>query len=597
MKKIYLFICLVTTVFASCKKVLDTKPQGLITDPVFWTAAENLKLFSNNFYTSLYTPDANADNQSDNSVTSSPHSWLFSTATVPSSGGGWDWGNIRNANYFLSHYQTATGEKAEINQYVGEIRFFRANEYFNKVKSFGDVPWINKDLSVGDSAYLYKPRDPQKLVVDSIISDLNFAIANTQLPEKLEVGRIHKYAAMQLLARVSLYQATYMKYRNMPGWEPYMTLAANTAKAIMTSGKYDIVRPAQSIYYKKGDLIDAKTNTIATRDYPLYYKELFIQEDLTGNKECVLPKIYKPGLLLHGLSRDVNENGVGVSKDLIEDFLCVDGLPIAKSPLYRGDDSIRLEITNRDPRLRNMINNRFMPFYLNGTTPVSLYYAVVDNNNKTGYMSHKYRTPIPAQNEANQATYDRFIYRYAEVLLIYAEAIAELGTITQADLDMSINKLRARLDEADFQMGRLTLNPPSDPNAITITGKPRYGYTISPLLYEIRRERRIEMAFEGFRWDDIVRWAAGKLIENPKTIYGIVVNNDVKSQYNDYIGKDVFSGISTVSIQDWDGSKQLVNPYPTTPLRVWNDKLYRNPIPRDQLTLSKGNLQQNPGWQ
>jgi hypothetical protein len=602
MKKIYILFCLAVTVLASCKKVLDTEPEGVITDANFWTTSDNLKLYVNNFYPNLYVPDQNADNQSDNCVTNSPNAWLYGFATIPNSGGGWatvDWTNIRNANYFLSHYHTVTGDAAEINHYVGEIRFFRANEYFAKVRTFGDVPWINQDLVTSDTSYLYRPRDPQKLIIDSVISDLNFAIANLKESENLELGRVHKYAAMQLLARVALYQGTYMKYRGMQGWEPYITLAASTAWQIMASGKYEIVKPVQTYYFRKDDLIDATTNTKAAKDYPLYYREEFIQEDLTRNKECILPRVYQLGLLAHYMSRSVYENGVGVSKDLIEDFLCADGLPITKSPLYMGDDSIILEMSNRDPRLRNMVANRFLPYYLSGTTPLAQYLILINKNNLTGYMAAKFRSPIPEQNIANQTTYDRFVFRYAEVLLIYAEAKAELGTITQTDLDNTINVLRARLDESGLPggvMGRLTLNPVADPNAVTITGQQRYGYALSPLLYEIRRERRIELAFEGFRWDDIVRWKAGKLVENPKTVYGMAVNNDVRSQYNSYFGFNVFQGMSMVTIQDWDGTKQLINPYPGTALRSWNDKLYHSPVPLEQINLSKGILKQSPGW-
>lgn len=602
MKKIYILFCFAVTVLASCKKVLDTEPEGVVTDDNFWTSSDNLELYANNFYTSLYVADQNADDQSDNCVTSSPNTWLYGTATIPNSGGGWstsDWANIRNTNYFLTHYQTVVGDAAEINQYVGEIRFFRANEYFNKVRTFGDVPWINKDLNTSDTSYLYKARDPQQLVIDSVIEDLNFAVDNLKEPEDVELGRLHKYAAMQLLARVALYQATYMKYRSMQGWETYMNLAANTAQQIMATGKYEIVKPQQTYYLRKDDLIDENTNTKATKDYPLYYREEFIQEDLTKSKEGVLAKIYQSGLLTHGLSRSVYESGVGVSKDLIEDFLCADGLPISGSSLYKGDDSIILEMSNRDPRFRNMIANRFLPYYLDGTTPLVQYHVLINKNNLTGYMAAKFRTPVPAQNEANQSTYDRFVFRYAEVLLIYAEAKAELGTITQSDLDNTINVLRARLDEDDLPggiMGRLTLNPAADANAVTITGQQRYGYAISNLLYEIRRERRIELAFEGFRWDDIVRWKAGKLVENPKTVYGMTVNNDVQTQYNSYFGYNVFQGMSTVTIQDWDGTKQLIDPYPGTALRVWNDKLYRSPVPLEQINLSGGILTQTTGW-
>jgi hypothetical protein len=602
MKNIYMLFAAAIVILSSCKKILDTEPKGVVTDANFWTTTDNLKLYANNFYTSLDSTDQNADNQSDNCVTNSPNPWLYGLSTVPNTGGGWDanaWSKIRNCNYFLTHYQTATGSEADINQYLGEIRFFRANEYFKKVRLFGDVPWINKNLNIDDDSYLYKARDPQKLVIDSVISDLKFAIAKLNVPGNLELGRLHKYAAMQLLARVALYQATYMKYRNISDWEPYMTLAATTAKEIMSTGEYQIVRPTQTYYFKKNDLIDAKTNAKADRDYPLYYREEFIQEDLTKNKECVLPRIYQQGLLYHNVSRSVYESGVGVSKDFIEDFLCVDGKPIRATSQYTGDDSFVAEMTNRDPRFRNMIANRYLPYYLSGTFPLAQYYILVNKNNLTGYFAAKFRTPIPAENENSQATYDKFVFRYAEVLLIYAEAMAELGTISQGDLDMTINQLRARLDEPDLPggiMGRLTLNPVADPNAVTITGQPRYGYTVSPLLYEIRRERRIELAFEGFRWDDIVRWKAGKILENPKTVYGMQVNSNVQSEYNDFFGYNVFQGIGLINITDWDKTKQLINPYPGTAARVWNDKLYRSPIPLDQINLSKGALKQSPGW-
>ena len=586
----------------SCKKFLDRKPQDAITDLSYWQTTDELKLFCNNFYPILATPDQFADNQSDNMVPSTPNSWLYNQARVPGSGGGWssgDWANIRNANYFLSHYGKVVGDPAEINQYVGEIRFFRAYDYFNKVKSFGDVPWLNKDLNTNDTSYLYKPKDPRKLVVDSIIADLTFAAANLKTSDKLEKGRLHKYAALQMLARVALYEGTYMKYRNISGWETYLNTAATAAKKIIDEGGYDIVKPNAQYYFKAGDLVNAKTNTYATKDYPLYYREQFIQEDLTINKECVLPKIYALNTLTHGLSRSVNEANTGVSKDLIEDFLCVDGLPIRLSPLYKGDDSVIVEMANRDPRFRNMIDNRFLPNYLNGTMPISNYLTPPHTSaTTTGYLAYKFRSPIPAQNEANQTTYDKYIFRYAEVLLIYAEAKAELGTITQGDLDITINKLRARLDEPSLpngMMARLTLNPPADPAATTITGQPRYGYTVSPLIYEIRRERRIELAFEGFRWDDIVRWKAGKLIENPKTVYGIVASANVRSQYNSYFGSDMFAGTNIVTITDWDKPKQVLSPY-TIPMRVWDDKLYLRPIPTDQLTLSRGALVQSPGW-
>ncbi|MBZ4192149.1 RagB/SusD family nutrient uptake outer membrane protein [Niabella beijingensis] len=597
-----LYIAALLLLGSSCKKVLDRMPQDAITDLNFWSSIDNLKLYCNNFYSALYVPNIDADERSDNCVKNTPNTWLYGDVVVPASGGGWDnsdWSNIRNANYFLLRYREVVDDPVKINQYVGEIRFFRAYEYFNKVKTFGDVPWINQDLNVNDTTFLYKQRTPRQTVIDSVIEDLNFAVNNLPEPNNAELGRLHKYAALQLLARVNLYQGTWMKYRSIAGWEAYLNKAVNAARQMMQSNRYEIVRPAALYYFKTGDLVDAKTNTHAAKDYPLYYREQFITEDLTGNKECVLPKIYLVNVLTSGLSRTSGESGTGISKDLIEDFLCDDGLPVRLSPRYKGDDSTTLEFQNRDPRLRNMIDNRFLPTFLNNTSPTSNYFTTVNSGSPTGYLSMKFRSPIPQQNEANQTTYDMFVFRYAEVLLIYAEALAELGTITQADLDKSVNLLRARLDEPSLpngKMARLLINPPADPAATTIAGRARYGYAVSPLIYEIRRERRIELAFEGFRWDDIVRWNAGKLIENPKTVYGIVASTAVQNMYNSYFNSNVFLGVNTTTFADWDGKqKKVVAPY-TRAMRTWNDKLYLSPIPTDQITLGQGSLTQNPGW-
>lgn len=590
---LFLGISILVFSVSSCTEILDKEPQDAFSDINFWKTTDQLKLFANNFYPDLVANGTDKDGQSDNILTA--NAWLDNETVVPQSGGGWsngDWQIIRRANYFLNRYQTVVGESSEINQYVAEIKFFRAYDYFNKVKRFGDVPWIDKDLNVNDETYLYKPRTPRKEVIDNILADLQFGAENLKPASQLELGRLHKFAALQMIVRVALYEGTYMKYRNISGWETYLNLAVVTSKKIMDEGGYDIVKPTAQYYIRNGNLVDAKTNTIANKDYPLYYREQFIQEDLSSNKEAVLAKIFVSPTLMHGISRSA---GVNVNKDFIEDFLCIDGLPIQLSPLYKGDDSVTVEIQNRDPRYRNTIDNRYLPYFLTGTSIVTNYFTLPDGS---GYVNMKFRSPIPAQNEANQSTYDLYIFRYAEVLLAYAEAKAELGTITQDDLDITINKLRARLDDPgqNLTMGRLKLNPPADPAATTIDGKPRYGYAVSPLLYEIRRERRIELSYEGFRWDDIVRWKAGALIENPKIMYGIVASTEVRDMYTKYYATNVFAGKIYTTFKDWDGTKTVLAPI-VKPARKWNDKLYLRPIPRDQINLSKGALVQNPGWE
>ena len=142
------------------------------------------------------------------------------------------------------------GSAEDINHYVGEIRFFRANEYFSKVKKFGDVPWIDKDLTTTDADFLQKGRDPQKNVIDKVIEDLEFAVANLKDPANVESGRLHKYAALQMLARVCLYEGTWLKYRNLAGWEPYLQKAVLASETIINSGKYDIIKGSAAYMFE-----------------------------------------------------------------------------------------------------------------------------------------------------------------------------------------------------------------------------------------------------------------------------------------------------------------------------------------------------------
>jgi len=257
-----------------------------------------------------------------------------------------------------------------------------------------------------------------------------------------------------------------------------------------------------------------------------------------------------------------------------------------------------------------MINNRNIPFTLAGTPPeprsnlVDIPGGSGAEQNATGYISTKFRDPDPEQWNANSTTTDWYIFRYAETLLNYAEALFELGQCTQAVLDLTVNKLRARLDYTDSEgnqiiMGRLSVNPVVDPMAI-VDGQPRYGYSISPLLYEIRRERSIELAFEGLRWDDICRWKAGKLIDNPKTMWGMVVNDDVVDFYTKINGgTNPFRNSQLATITDWDGkTKTLLRVYSDDleARRKWNDKYYLDPLPQIQTTLNPNLLPQNPGW-
>lgn len=582
------FLCVAAalSLMTSCKDYTDLSPLDSFTDASYWNTTSDLKLYANGLYDLLSSPDPSLDGVSDNFVTTNYSSWLFDELVVPasaSSDNGWYWNDIRSCNYFLSRYQKVQGSEEEINKYVAEVRFFRALLYYDKIKTFGDVPWYDKDLNTSDTEELYKARDSRNFVLSKVIEDLQYAI--TWLPEKsvAETGRLHKDAARTQLARICLYFGTYMKYHHETGSdgltaESLLTMARDLTDTIIKSGNYEIV---------KGQ--DSGCDQMSYDGYPLYYSNQFTQNDLTTNKECILGRYYEADVLTHQLGRQVQENGLGLSKDFAESFLMKDGTPIYNSGSgYKGDEDLDDEIADRDPRMYQIIDNDHRPYFVqNGVrVPMSIGIRVGSTSCVTGYACVKFHHANTKQQEARNSSYDWFVYRYAEVLLINAEANAELGTCTQAVLDKTINQLRDRVE-----MAHLTVNPVTDARPLD------YGYTISNLLYEIRRERRIELVAEGFRLDDLMRWNAMKLLENPKTMLGLKITPTVISQYPD----GTFNGDKPRPSVEYQGARYLYQYAASKSLddagRKWkaNDRRWLSPIPTEELTLNS-NLTQNPGW-
>ena len=190
----YIALSLLAGLIAACDYT-DLSPRDSFTDQTYWNSTKDLKLYANGLYGFLSSPSATLDNVSDNFVTSNYSPYLFDEMTVPteaSAGNGWYWNDVRDCNYFLKRYKKVVGNQDEINKYVAEVRFFRGLLYFNKIKLFGDVPYYSQDLQTDDTNELFKPRDPQDVVLQHVIEDFLFAIR--WLPEKAlsESGRLNK---------------------------------------------------------------------------------------------------------------------------------------------------------------------------------------------------------------------------------------------------------------------------------------------------------------------------------------------------------------------------------------------------------------------
>ena len=576
MKRKYLLYSLIAGAFTltGCNDAfLERAPQTL-NDETFWTTPNDLKTYATAFYGILPMGVANIDDQnSDDMVPRNVNQFIWDQYSVPAEDGEWsksDWQNIRNINYFMTHYGTVEGDEAEINRYVGEMRFFRALEYFSKIKTFGDVPWLEEDLNVDDTDILYGPKMPRNQVAQKIIEDLDFAIQ--WLPDGRvtstgdDANRITKDVARHIKARVCLNEGTYYKYHTELGYEytDLLNQAASEADTLMNSGRYDI--------YNTGD---------AAHDY----YNMFVMEDKSNLSEAILYIDYVNPLRRHNMGHGAYEALAGFSKDFVDGYLYADGLPKALTSYPTADETMAEELANRDPRASQTIrNDKFFEGNESYTVIVTKDTLGADDAYitqfiPTGYQTIKGYDPATAHRGNTLEVHDGIAYRYAETLLIYAEAKAELGSITQDDLDRSINQLRDRVG-----MPHLTTSVNfTDPNW------PDYGYTLSPLLQEIRRERRVELAGEGFRFADICRWKAGQILNNVMTYVGKKISVKA-SQAKDGLRANngcviIYGNYTNADLSYQEGKS-----------RTWNDKMYLYPIPTGELQRNPQLEPQNPGW-
>lgn len=560
MRKI-ISILLFSAIFLGCKKdFLERPPQDVLTDDTYWSNENNVRTFAYGFYPAYFVGYGSGyawgnyfsgQSLNDDFAPSQPTQF---TKNVPASGGGWSFSWVRKANLFLNRIQKVPMSQEAINHWSGVARFFRAMEYFDLVRSFGDVPWYGSEMNA-TSEELYKPRDPRTLVMDSVLADFQFAAANVRESDGTKGLTVNKYVVLAFMSRVFLYEGTWEKYHNTPNSNAtkYLQAARDAADLVIQSGKYSVAPD---------------------------YRKMFNSLSLSGNPEVMLYREYDEGLITHSLNSYVNlEAQTGTSKDAIESYLSDDGLPISLSPNYKGDKTIADVMTDRDPRLYKTI---VPTLRLNGEVP---------NYSTSGYSVLKFLNEDIAGlpiGSSNLNPTDAPIIRYGEVLMNYAEAVAELGTITQADLDKSINKLR---DRADVQMPHLEIIGGNPAVNGVVYDDPNRDPSVSSLLWEIRRERRIELMMEGFRLDDLERWAKLSYTDtqgNPDINLGAwIVKADHPKMKDVKILNDAPAGYI---IPAWKPETQ----------RLFTDpKVYLNPLPLDQIKLYQDHgveLTQNPGW-
>ncbi len=533
-------------ILSGCKK-LDLTPKDQVSDASFWKKPSDFQLAVNDFYNGLQGAHNYTDNNSDIAFGSGPNPVSNGSFLPQSNSPLWDnsYKYIRSANYVLQKAEESP-LGAQLNRWVGEALFFRAYNYWNLARSFGGVPKIEIVLDI-TSPELYSQKSTQAEIIDFILGDLDNAI--NKLPKQSELlpseqGRVTRGAALALKARAALYQGTWAKYHGQPNAQNYISEAIEAAEAIISSGEY-------ALYTEHG--ADS-------------YKHLFI---LSGDdsKEVILAKRYWANRATHNWTRELWFNFMVPTKSMADQYLATDGLPINKSPLFQGYATLTSEFQNRDPRMSmTFVQPGSQVFFEGGIWQTMFPGFSGSNATHTGYMLRKF---LDETLDATQfrGEYDFKEFRYAEVLLILAEALYEKnGSITDADLDRTINLIRSRAG-----MPRLT-NAHASTNSLN-------------MLNEIRRERTVELAFEGFRRDDLSRWKTAETIL-PQAIKGVkFVGTEYQTKYPDLsVGTD---------IQVDENGFIVAEPASG---RTFLPKHYLDPIPLQQIQLSGGTLTQNTGW-
>ena len=557
--KKYLPFLLIILFSTACKKYVDVTNPDKLVDPDYWKNENSVRTYSWEFYnmfpgfgnTSLLNGDFYFPTLTDDQAAATFTQFPTSTA---SSNADWSFSNIRKANIMLERIDGVSMPDEAKNHWKGVARFFRAFQYFKLVQTFGGVPFYNQSLDIEDTTAIYKARDSHQLVMDSVLADINFAVANIR--QKDLDNTVNKDVALALKSRIALFEGTYRKYHtelSLPDAEKYLQEAKSAAEILVNSSAYTLNPNYQTIYNS---------------------------DNLAGNKEIILYKRYESGLLQHSLiAYNYSSTAMnGLSKSAVESYVADDGLPINLSPRYQGDADIFKVVTNRDKRLKLTIDTTYL--YYIGHVKNSL-------TSSTGYRPTKF---LPDTNKIktiptaiNTAITDAPIFWLAEVYLNYAEAAAELDQMgkyafTQADLDKTISKLRARAGvvKLEYVAGQQTAV-----NGTTFVD-PKKDADVTSLIWEIRRERRSELMMDGFRVQDVLRWKKGKYLDsniNPDSFLGAKVpaNGTVRLNAQGYI-----------------------MPYPATSIRVFTDpKNYLSAIPTSQILLYPSSIQttmQNPGW-
>jgi len=611
-KKLIIILSVVALVITSCEKFLDRQSLTTMNDETYWTSENNLRLFANGFYANYfvgynstwgvdYTPlrgyyfsdDFTSSGKQGGFETQAPESRLPVT-TNPEADGNWlinyagptwNFAWVRKSNLFLERIDAMKGKyltESVYQHWSAVARFFRGYEYSRLVSVFGDVPYYDKIVTDAEIDLLYKDRDSRNLVMDKVYDDFVYVLDNMRLSDG-SAQYLNKYIAASFISRFMLFEGTWQKYQvnDQEKAKKYLELAVRAGDLVMLSGKYSF-----------------------TSDF----RSLFGSEDLTANKEVIMFRAYDAaiGVTHHvaSYSNTTESQGPAPNLALAKAFICIDGQPYKLSTVPNaGNLDIKKMVATRDPRFEATF------WDAPKKESATLLYAdkFIDRVGPTYYGK-----TYPAQYGSNTNTNDAPVIRLAEVVLNWIEAKAELATmggaaVTQADLDASINAIRKRpLDATAIAKGitktaALTLaNLPADPDR---------DADVPVLIWEIRRERRMEFVFEHSRLLDIKRWKKINYMDgtaNPDMLLGLWVN--FQTEFPEWL---IAAKVGKLMVKKADGTivtysgtnaAEMVGYY--IPENISNrdaftERVYLAPLGNTQVNQYKDKgytLTQSPGW-
>ena len=595
-KTLYIFISSLF-IFQSCNnEFLDILPKDQQTEMTAFITSENFETFALSLYDifpGYNSIDFDEDVNGGNFVklaAGGESAWAMSRVIVPSSDGDWDFKFIRQVNLMLSKIDDSSMSESEKEHWRSVGYFFRSYRYYILLSKFGDVPWIDHVLNENDPT-LYKKRDSRDLIAQNILRDLQYAAGNIQdkKPNTINSSIVHAF-----ISRFGLFEGTWRKYHNLSDANTYLEAARVSAKQVLQKHPH-----------------------IASN-----YDLLFNSESLAGMPGILLYKEYASPYTMHSRTRSVRtgEARVEATRALVDSYLCTDGRPISTSPLYAGFQDEYANFRNRDTRLYTTV----CPPYRTGSPNSGSYSAwerspnpddseYIDLINRAewkgakslpysnfrnfysgrnpnlrsstngyhnwgatnmGYFMWKFYNETTDASSVGTNTTDAPIFRIEEVMLNYAEASYELNQFTQEIADITINKLRERAGIAAMTL-----------SLIDHQWDTQRDSKVAPILWEIRRERKVELVGEGFAFNDIRRWKRAPEVLNTKPLGA-------------YVNKSEYGNGELLKIQDKNGNNLSQGSgflwYFNTPTGFLSH-YYLYPLPTNQLVLNE-NLDQNPDW-